>query len=105
MQVRDVSRRTTFGLLDSPALDQWTSDDHLFRDKSPDCLILLFDVGLRGTLVQAADPHTTIVLDGDRALVRADELSLTRLNRADADRRVREMGVEAPKDRSVCASS
>ena len=105
LQVRDVSRHTTYGLVDSPALEKWTSDDQLFHDKSPDCLILFFDVRLSGTVVEPANRHTDVVLDGDAALVRADELSLFRLNRVDVAQRMQKTGNEALSDRRVCASA
>jgi len=93
-QVIDVSRHKTYGFVFSPTLLRWTSDDHLFRDKSANCRILVFDI----------QAHGTVVRTGKSTLVRADELSLRSIDAANAERRVTESRIEALRDSRVCAS-
>ena len=100
-QVIDVSRHETYYFASSPALERWTSSDHLFRDKDANCQILVFDVRGRATVIQAANARKT----PHAVHVRADELTLTPVNKADAEKRVRDTGIEALIDRRVCASA
>lgn len=100
-QMVDVSRQRTYDFVDSPALERWMADDRLFRNTEANCLVLVFDARSHGVVVRAANDA---LQPPQATLVQADDLSLSSVPRAEAERRARDTGIEAFHDNRVCAS-